>query len=72
VDDLPSQRLGKLVPGPFIASVGYIVFEVSQHTPVTIVGLAMMAIGALVLFFTVKAFKDQDRAAAAAKQKTRA
>lgn len=63
VSDMPSQRLGRLVPGPFIGCVGYVVVEVSQHTPVTIAGVAMMAIGVLVFFFTVKGFKDRDRAA---------
>ena len=62
VADAPTQRLGTLVPGPFIGFVGYVVFEISQHTPVTIAGIAMMAIGALVFLFTVKGFKDRDAA----------
>lgn len=63
VADAQSQRLGRLMPGVFIGGIGYIVVEISQHTPVTIAGVALMAVAVLYTFFTVKRFKEIDRAA---------
>ena len=61
VADTPQQRPSRGIPAVLLGILGYVVLETPEHTPVTLAGVALLAIAVLYTFFTGKKFKDPSR-----------